>query len=114
MTAPNKKKSAKKKSDSGSGSGISMTNMMFQIITKNTEVITELCKNLEGSDETLKEVSKGYIAEVAHRELVEKEQKKQTKLLIAILIGVILTSMLLIDGGEASSWLLKVLAKIVL
>ena len=98
------------KDKNNDNNGLSMNTLMFQVITKNTEVLTELSKTLTALEKTESEISDGYIGEVHHRENVENILKWQIKLLIFIIVLLFLVIVCL--GGDVE-WIIKTIPKLI-
>lgn len=94
-------------------SGLSESNIMYNLLVKNTEVMTELCKTQSAVQSTIKEISEGYIGEVVHREFLEKKVKGLIKINITILILVSI-AFVIITTGDFPEWLTKLLTKLIL
>lgn len=100
------------KSVDNNGNKISLNNLMFQMLSKNTEVMTELCKALEGMDDVLRELSKKSDKAEFHRMFETSEAKAVKIILIVILVISFSTFIALALGGEVG-WLIDVMIKLI-
>ena len=92
--------------------GISAGDMMFQIITKNTEVMTALCETLKDMEETMDEITKSDIKSGYARMDILNNVKINKKMNIIILLICVSIMSALALGGQVG-WLIEVLTKIV-
>lgn len=91
--------------------GISVGDMMFQIITKNTEVMTELCETLKDMEETLDEISKSDIKSNYARDEILNVIKAVKRISIIILIVAISIMIAFALGGKVG-WLIEIGTKL--
>ena len=91
--------------------GIPVGDMMFQIITKNTEVMTALCETLKDVEETLNDIVKSDIKSNYARTEILNHIKAVKKLAILILIasGSIILAFAL--GGKVG-WFIDIATKL--
>jgi len=93
-------------------SNLDMTTLMYNIVQKNTEVMTELSKTESAVQEAIKEISDGYIAEVVYRENLEKRMAVLIKMsLTSIVLGILIFIYLLFGGTPG--WFLEMILKLI-
>lgn len=92
--------------------GISPTNMLFNIVTKNTEVMTKLCEALDGVKDTLSHISNHCDDEKIQLRTISSRYSIIQRLLIGILVVSVAIFIILALGGEVG-WLIDIIENVV-
>lgn len=90
---------------------ISQTNILFNVLTKNTEVMTELSKTLKIVHDELKKIDETTQEMCRTQKKMETRDKLAMKMIIYIMIGIFLI-MLAFTAGGGPDWVREVLIRL--